>query len=266
VTETSPKAGISHNNRFRRLATASWVSPLIAIAANIVLLAIQGEQRGPSNEVQRILGPALILIGLGSGIIALIGMAKAGKRGILLPATIGVLINLTIVAFAVKPVFLAAKPTRLQPVVRNEGGRILKDENLGLTLEVPAGFVDFPAGKALRNADYFFIKGDTNDNELDLLFSIQALAGVLPKQRADTNMLGGNTNATLRGFNWRGMEIDGVVLQENLLGSAFTTYNIHLPTTPRAMVISLGAPSARKAELDQITAALLPSIDAKSDW
>ena len=138
--------------------------------------------------------------------------------------------------------------------------------SLGLTLDVPAGFMHVPADKEPQRADYVFMKGDPTDKELDLLFSVTVLPGMLPKHRLQTNASSTNAAASVKTFNWRGLEVDGLVVQENLLGVPFTTYRIQLPVAPRALQINLGAPTARKTELDEIVAELLPTIDAKSNW
>jgi hypothetical protein len=158
------------------------------------------------------------------------------------------------------------KTTPLQPAVHANGHRVLKDDGLGLTLDIPEGFAEFPEGRNMQRANYVFVKGDTTDRDLDLLFSITALPGPLPRRRLQTNEVPAKAGASLRTFNWRGMEIDGLIVSENLLGTPFTTFNIQLPILPRALQISVAGPTARQAELERIAAALLPSIDGQSNW
>jgi hypothetical protein len=248
------------------LAHASWLAPVIAAALAAIILFSQGGQPAP-NKVQAIVGPALILLGLGAGIIALFGVARAGRRGILIPALIGTALNLGLVSAALLPMLFRPKPTPLQPLARVNTQRVLTDTNLGVSLEIPPDFVGFPQAREMHKADYMFVKGDTTDEELDLLLSVTALPGALPRRRASqTNNFPAMTNAMPRTFNWRGLEVDGFVVNEDLMGTPFTTFNIHLPVVPRAVQISIAGPTARQAELEKIATAVLPGIDARSNW
>lgn len=263
MNETSPDAAAGRD-RFQRLAHASWVAPLIAVAVNFALLAMQRGQESAPNKIQATIGSVLILIGLGAGIIALIGTAKVGRRGILVPAIVGTVLNLALVGLAAAPRFMQPKLTKLEPAVQREGREILTNANLGLRLNLPNGFFAVAPETNASRGEYVFVKGNPTDKELDILLSITVLPGALSKQRLRLNPT--NTAAAVKTFNWRGLEVDGLVVQETLLGTPFTTYRIQLPTAPRALQINLGAPTARKKELDEITAELLPTIDAKSNW
>jgi len=266
VTQSPPTVRANRGNTFQRLAQTSWLAPLIAIALGLIVFFIHGNKPGPASKVQAVVSPALILLGLASGLIALIGVAKVGRRGVLVPAAIGTILNLVMIGGVVMPWIFTAKPTVLQPAVHANGHRVLKDDSLGLTLDIPNGFAEFPEGKQLQRANYVFVKGDTTDRNLDLLFSVTAMPGPLPKRRLQTNEIAAKANTILRTFNWRGMQVDGLVVSENLLGTPFTTFNIQLPLLPRALQISVAGPAARQAELEQIAAALLPSIDGQSNW
>jgi hypothetical protein len=223
VTQTPPTNNANRGNTFQRLAKASWLTPLIAIALGLIILAIHGGQPGPASRIQAVVGPALLLLGLVSGVIALIGCARVGRRGVLIPAAIGTLLNLVLMGMTVMPL-VRPKTTPLQPAVHANGHRVLKDDGLGLTLDIPEGFAEFPEGRNMQRANYVFVKGDTTDRDLDLLFSITALPGPLPRRRLQTNEVPAKAGASLRTFNWRGMEIDGLIVSENLLGTPFTTY------------------------------------------
>jgi hypothetical protein len=266
VTNIPPTSDSRGRNIFQRLAHTSWVAPLCAIGMGAIILVAQGGTAGPASRIQSIVGPALILLGVVSGVIALAGMGKVGRRGILFPALIGTTVSLVLVGMAIMPFLMRSKPSVLQPLVHANGHRVLKDDKLGLALDIPEGFAEFPAGKQIQRADHVFVKGDTTDRELDLLFSVSALPAALSKARLQPGAVSGKTNVTVRTFNWRGLEVDGLVVSENLLGTPFTTFNIQLPTLPRAVQISLAGPTARQAELEGIAATLLPSIDGKSNW
>jgi hypothetical protein len=96
-TPTSPKTkSFSH-----RAATLGWVSPVIS-GIIFALLIFEGQ------IVARKIRPffvqvalLLIAVGLVSGIVALFGVSKHGKKGILVPAIVGIVISGLLILFCV---------------------------------------------------------------------------------------------------------------------------------------------------------------------
>jgi hypothetical protein len=74
----------------RQGARASWVSFLFAYGFAAMARRLRGE---PMQPFFQLAAAAFLLIGFGLGITALVGMRKHGKKGILVPATIGVVLN-----------------------------------------------------------------------------------------------------------------------------------------------------------------------------
>ena len=86
---------------FQQAAKASWLAPIVAIAANFVLRNVdQPEQRMVIVGLM-----LLVLYGLGLclGLVALAGVSSHGRRGILVPALIGVLLNagILVISFSI---------------------------------------------------------------------------------------------------------------------------------------------------------------------
>jgi hypothetical protein len=76
---------------FHQAAKASWLAPAIAIIANFVL-------RNAAELDQRVAIIGLVLVvlyglGLILGVVAMTGIPRHGRRGILIPALIGVVLN-----------------------------------------------------------------------------------------------------------------------------------------------------------------------------
>ena len=99
---------------YHQAAKASAWAPAIAIVATIATnVGMQGQGFDP-NTLRKsafIVGLAttgIMLIGLISGIIALFGIPKYGKKGILGKALIGILIPLAFVILAILPSILGA--------------------------------------------------------------------------------------------------------------------------------------------------------------
>ena|SRR6266481_1641961 len=97
---------------FHQAATASAFAPLIAIALTVFSSAgrtnLDLQSQRPVALIVGIVSSILILIGLICGIVALFGIRRHGKKGILTKALCGIIIPLLLSALAV-PNFMAAR-------------------------------------------------------------------------------------------------------------------------------------------------------------
>jgi hypothetical protein len=248
-------------NRFKDLARASWIAPLLAAVIGIVTTIGQVGNRSAPNKVQMVVGPLLILAGLIFGITGLFGMRKFGRRGILLPALVGISINLLLIVLAGLPFLLRPHRARLQPALHKASANQLTDDRLKFKLDIPEGFTEFPEGKQMQKADHVYLK--RNGGEV-MVFSVAGLRGILPRKRLQPAELHGD--ATITNFTWRGLNVDGTVVREKTPGGSFVTLNAQLPTVPQALQITVGGPEIRRAEVDRVLAELLPTLDAQSSW
>ena len=88
-------------------ASASWFAPVLAILCNAVAIALQVDR---SVEVAiALFGFALFLFGFAAAIFALAMIRKYGCRKILIPATIGLVLNSAIIVMLVKVLILSAR-------------------------------------------------------------------------------------------------------------------------------------------------------------
>jgi hypothetical protein len=89
--DPQPQAVVATESTFpRHAARASWLAALLAaIGSNFV--------RPHSPLAADALSLLLIVVGLGLSLIALFGIGRAGKKGVLVPATIGLLLNLGLI-------------------------------------------------------------------------------------------------------------------------------------------------------------------------
>jgi hypothetical protein len=84
---------------FHQAAKASWLAPVIAIIANFFLRnARELDQRA---AIMGLFLVALYGLGLILGVLAMTGIPKHGRRGILIPALIGVVLNAGILVIVV---------------------------------------------------------------------------------------------------------------------------------------------------------------------
>ena len=97
---------------FHQAATTSVIAPLIAIGVSIVSSAGRASLDPQSQRtvafISGIAASIIILIGLISGIVALFGIPRHGKKGILRKALCGIIIPLLLFGLAL-PNFMAAR-------------------------------------------------------------------------------------------------------------------------------------------------------------
>lgn len=111
IPPTEPPAQ-PRNSRYHQAATASVLAPLISIGVTFLLAA---SRKDLNAETQRTVAVTvatthaiILLFGLICGIVALCGIRKHGKAGILTKALLGLLIPVLLTALAV-PNFLASR-------------------------------------------------------------------------------------------------------------------------------------------------------------
>lgn len=112
-----PDAAPTGNSFARQAAWFSLLAPFVAIGVNIVgQQAVQGN--GAGMIVLGGAGTLLILLGFVFGVVALFGMKKQGKKGILGKALAGVCINgviLFLMLIAIPTFIRAARHAREMP-------------------------------------------------------------------------------------------------------------------------------------------------------
>jgi hypothetical protein len=84
-----PMPPLAKPNLGMQAAKASWMAPVIAIGLNVLTTTMDGQSR----MIIGFASFALYILGLCMGIAALWMMRKYGRRGILIPGIIGVVIN-----------------------------------------------------------------------------------------------------------------------------------------------------------------------------
>ena len=93
-TRVSPQSSFYH-----QAAKASWLAPLIAMIASFFMRhAREVDQR---MAIMGLFLVALYGLGLILGVVAMTGIPRHGRRGILIPALIGVVLNAGILALVV---------------------------------------------------------------------------------------------------------------------------------------------------------------------
>jgi hypothetical protein len=108
VTPPAPSNSSPPNGRplTRDLAVAAWVAPLVALLLN----GLAWSSKAGSGQWAAKLASALLVLGLIASILALFGVSKHGRRGILMPALCGLLLAAAMFAFSAIYVRRSAPP------------------------------------------------------------------------------------------------------------------------------------------------------------
>jgi hypothetical protein len=252
--------------KFQEMARASWLTPIVATVVNVALVTSQIGKSSSPNPVQIVLGPVFVLGGLVLGIVALFGIRKYGSRKILAPALIGIGINIFLIVMAASPLIRLPKRVRLQPEVHLPNSRLLKDERLGFSMDVPEGFREFPEGKRTPTIEHVFIKESTDAGEARKVITVERMNGILSKnqrltlERIQKHMPAGVT-AEVASRNWRGLKVDTIVAAVEQNGMRMVVYTIQIPLIPSAIQLSVTGPESKRAETEQLADGLLASVE-----
>lgn len=259
-------------NWYRQMARASWLAPLVAIVVNFMLFATQGITPGKSDPVRAVLGVVFIFGGLVLGIVALFGVRKYGSAKILVPAFIGIGINLFLIVMGTLPVlYLAKKRAQLQPAVHSPMARLLKDDRLSFSMDIPDGFRDFPEGKRTPNVEYVFIKEIADAGDARMVITVERLNGTLPKNQPLTvedirKRMPPGSSAKLADQNWRGLKVDAIVAEVPQGGIRMVVYTIQIPVVPSAIQLAVAGPESNRAQVEKLANALLASLEGDTNW
>jgi hypothetical protein len=258
----------------RILARVSLVALLAVIALRVL------GQVPVGAKLLKPLGAAVPLgvlgflgLGLVAGVIALFGMRQHGPQRIRTPALIG-LVGCAFFLFSLSTQFirnrqrfrdfaLEARASEMLPVQTSPGANRITHPTLGFSLDVPAGFAEFPS--STLKAWKLFSK-TPEPGMLAEVFGIQALGNMLPRRHLDPNEIQGEFTGTISRISWRGVNVDALRLFETKDQRNYVTYNIQIPLKGEAIQLSLGAPAEREAELKARIEAILASLDGPSDW
>jgi hypothetical protein len=240
-------------------AQFSLFAPLVMILVNM-LCTIYPMQRtigaviGLSAFV--VYGVALVL-----GIVALFSMRKLGRKGILVRATIGVVLNASLLVLAVVLVVATA---------RGEHPPILPlDRQASITpfrFTPPSGFAVFPPGMNLRAGILqSFIKGDPADNVPDIVLLVEDLGGTIGREDMSA-FARGKENIRLFRENWKTCQIDVFEVREKIGEVDTLTYNAQVPLWPTAVQLTVVGLASRESELRDIVREALKGVDGTSNW
>lgn len=270
----------NENNPFQKLAVASLIAPVVAVA--VVYLMGKTSLTG---HVPALIGVvvSLGLVAAGGlfGIIALFGITKHGPERILVPALLGIAFTGALVVYVVLPAFLrtrayatahpASSRTPPQPVVHLQGAHLLHDEHLHFSVDIPEGFKAW-SDKTLTNFDYCYERDLVeNGNYARVVIAIQQLNGIIPanqhlRPEDAARQAPRGVKVDLIEKNWRGIKIDGLLNEQSQNGVSILTYVVQIPLAPSAIQMIVHGPASNRAEIEKLIDDIVASIDGNTNW
>jgi hypothetical protein len=261
---------------FRALANYSWASILLSLGINFVLIGASNPGQPKGNmPAQAIIGGAFVITGLLAGIIALFGIPKYGRKGLLAPALTGIILWLALIGIAIPPFLVARKmalqrkslseqfqktpPTHLPDALR------VQDAELGYSFDLPAGFQALSDAQRPKEFRAAYIKRASDGTSSIVL--VKALGGLIsPFKRMTAQSLPPEKHLTLAPFTWRGMAVDGVRLPEKTVQGEFITFNVQIPIQKQAIQIGFGGAASQEAQSHALAEQVLATLDAPVNW
>lgn len=258
------------------LAQYSWLSIPISIIFNIMMQG--GRPLNPTRSdliAGAILGAIVPVTGVLSGLVALFGIPRYGRKGILWPAITGVVLWVGLTALAI-PTFnriqkraleARARATAQTPAVRSTGATRVEDAELGFSFDLPEGYIAFPEHAKPAGIKHAFARELPGENARVLL--VKPLGGTLPRQKMRPGDLPPDTPArslSLTPFNWRGIEVEGARMLETQDALKYITFQIQIPLRGQAIQLGVGGALESEAEVREIANEVLASLEGQHSW
>jgi len=125
-----------------QLAKASWAAPLLFVLMNLFLNNVrETDPQGVSNTVVAAAGALLFVVGLACGTAALFGMKRHGRKGILVPALVGISISAAMLLFSAG-IFITTVREITDPRARMESAAAAMREELPKMVDEETELID----------------------------------------------------------------------------------------------------------------------------
>jgi ribosomal protein L40E len=260
---------------FRRVAIVSWLFPIAGIIAIVIGEIIRGTT-GRASGMCALIAILFFVAGVIAGIVALCGMGRYSKRGIIGHALAGIMVSIPLVFIGLVHGFLAfvhnaaLLPTaHLSPAIHSpSAARRLKDEQLQFSIDIPQGFQDFPELKQTPEVAYSLIRRSPDGKTVAVITIERMNRPLLRTQRLTPAQLVPGVGGQIARRKWRGLDID-VVLSSLKDGDAIVhTYQFFVPLRPKAIRLTVAetGPESDLQALSRLADTLLASLDGETNW
>ena len=258
----------SRRRRCQNLARYCWLSVVIGFGANIIIKLVLASKPRSASLLNGAVAPALFVSGIVSGIIALFGMRRHGRKGILGPTLtgIGLWVLLIVLAFVcviiVKRHDVHASSTVLAPATHTPGATRFENRENGFSFDVPEGFQPFSPAEIPRGCICAYFKPKAG--EAFRMLVVKNLGGRISREHLKSKDL--PAGESLTSLFWRGLAVDAVAVRGALRGVDFLFLNIQIPLRREAIQIDFGAPYSASLDLRPIAEQVLASLEGETNW
>jgi hypothetical protein len=239
-------------------AKFSLWAPLILIVINLA-----AKMAGLDESVLTAIGGVAAIsyvVAFILGIVALFGIRKHGRQGILVRAVLGIMINGLIIVFAISLIPMMATARERARAVQAE--RDIKP----FTFAAPAGFTVYPEGRNMfPEALHSYIKGDVDFEQPWIFLVVEDLGGRIGKEDP-TPFLQGRDDVSLLHETWQGHRLPVIEIRETQDGVRLLTYNAQVPVLPKAVQVKVMGLADRKTELQTVLREALDGIAGSTNW
>jgi hypothetical protein len=256
---------------YRNLATYAWASILISIGAKLFLDAVLSEQPAIHFRAIIISTSCWLLTGIVSAVIALTAVRRYGRKGILVPALIGIGVWLIPPALAV-PQFLAlrkqaqaraASRITLQSLITDPTATRIVGKEPDFSVDIPKEFFKLDQNETPADTLYAFAKPSGTADLKDVIM-VGILPGVIAPGGMDPKEV--PKGITLTSHSWRGVPVEGFRAELEQDGIAYVVIQVQVPLRPRAIQLGFATPQAKEADLPPLIQKVLASLDGESNW
>jgi len=283
---TPPPLPVSDSGKlYRNLARASWMSLVLGIGTNMM---IQVSQQGVTNRevslVRAVLFSIMAIAGVMSGIIALFGVRRHGRKGILWPALTGLGIWFLLFALAAlalptlsraRRLAAAQRPASLLPVRHIATATSQRDTELGFAFDLPEGFQPLPTASIPKVSKYAYIK-PCNDGSKLILF-VQPLGGTISREHIKVEDVRRSAerlvppgapvpSITMTTFSWRGIQLDGIVSASKIKNVDLLSFTVQIPLRKQAVQLEATGVALPDRQVRELLDQMLSSFDGETNW
>jgi hypothetical protein len=144
---------------------------------------------------------------------------------------------------------------------------VVRDAQLGFTLTLPDGFVDFPRGRGTPDTVWSFARGDPAGDDFAIV-GVERMHGTIGREPLPASALPrvGGVAFEARREKWKSFEIDVIAGRAEQEGVRLFVLVAQVPLKREAVQLKLAGPAAKEAELGALMRTLLARLDGPSNW
>jgi hypothetical protein len=270
LTNIPPQSNPSKKGSNHWMTHASWLWAVIGLLILVVGQIIEIRVEGAASPVIPVIALLIFGVGLVVGVIGVVKPCSYDKNRISWSAIVGIALNCPLIVLAAYNLrFIAKYYTHLEPAIHSRSARLLRDDKLYFSIDIPQGFIEYPEGKQqLQNVEHSFIRR-SEDRKTAYMIIVERVEKRLPRGKRLTRLdLPAAFNGEITQRSWRGLQVDVAIHEER--DSSFITriYEIRVPLRPEAIQLNVcvSGPEINRNKLDELATQVLASLDGKSNW